>query len=80
MNLPTTGIRKPANTRNPAMTAIHTERNADQQGSQSGHMMITIKNGIATISGNTHSTAEAELTEHLLSQLNSVKHVINLAS
>ncbi|MEM7258523.1 MAG: BON domain-containing protein [Pseudomonadota bacterium] len=62
------------------MTAFNTEHNSDEHGGQSGHMMITIKNGIATISGNTESGAEAALTEHLLSQLNSVKHVINLAT
>ena len=41
-------------------------------------LSITVKNGVATLSGVTDTTAEANMVEYLVSRINGVREVINL--
>ncbi len=41
-------------------------------------LSITVKNGVATLSGSTDSAAEANMAEYLVSRLKGVETVINL--
>ncbi len=43
-------------------------------------LSITVKNGIATLSGNTESLADANMVEYLVSRMKDVTRVINLIS
>jgi len=50
----------------------------DSNHSHCNDLSITIKNGIATLSGTSVSYTESIKTEKLISQMKGVKHTINL--
>lgn len=53
---------------------------SDKPHGDSTQLMITIKNGIATISGSSDATTDATCAESLLAQMSNVRRVINLVS
>lgn len=67
------------NTANQQPNTLLIERYAadDKQADQS-ELNISIKNGVATLSGTSSSAANANMAEYLISRITGVDHVINL--
>lgn len=47
-------------------------------GTANSNLTINVKNGVATLSGNTDTQADANMVEYLVSRMKGVNHIINL--
>ena len=78
VSMPMPGIESSEDTAGLFLADFGTKAPCEEAGVAKSDLSITVKNGVATLSGVTDTTAEANMVEYLVSRINGVREVINL--
>jgi len=75
---PVAAINLPAASGSLFLSQHKSSNSQSMAAANASDLSITVKNGIATLSGSTGSTAETNMVEYLVSRMKGVEQVINL--